>query len=117
MPGSQFGFRRGCSCDEILSILHSFLCSENIHDRVPGALFSDVEEAYDKVLSDVLIDKLARLKILGTIIQFVHNLVYSRTLFINFKSIDVVRQVSRGLSQGCVLSPLLYSVYVFRICL
>lgn len=69
-----------------------------------------MEGAYDNVLSDILMVKLMGLKVPGRIIQFIHNLVYSRTLFINFKNIDVVRQVSRGLPQGCVLSPLLYSI-------
>jgi len=48
-PESQFGFRKGRSCEDCLSLLNleihkSFFCKGNL-----GALFLDIKAAYDNV--------------------------------------------------------------------
>ncbi|RLU15775.1 hypothetical protein DMN91_011531 [Ooceraea biroi] len=57
----------------------------------------------------------SKLKVLGfpkNTLNFIYNLIHFRTVHIRFDSVDEIRHVFKGLPQGCVLSPLLYMLYV-----
>lgn len=112
LPGSQFRFRRDKSCADNLAILHAAICDAKMHKITTAAVFLDVEGAYDNVLSDILIVKIQSLGLPNMYVKFIYNLVYSRVLRFNLEGNDLNRYVYRGLPQGSVLSPLLYTLYV-----
>lgn len=58
IPGSYFGFRKGKSCADNLSILYGEIINASIKDRGTTAVFLDVKAAYENVLPDILNEKL-----------------------------------------------------------
>lgn len=115
LPNSQFGFRCGRSCLDNLAILTSDIQANWYKNRNTCAIFLDIKGAYDSVLSDILVKQLQRLQIPAPFIQFVYNLVSCREVYYRFNEINCVRTAHKGLPQGCVLSPLLYSLYVLNL--
>lgn len=76
------------------------------------ALFVDVTAAYDNVDLNIMIDQLKEIDCPSSIIRFVY--IWSRiryTQFVSSEEQTVERKVYRGLPQGAVLSPILYSLY------
>lgn len=63
-------------------------------------------------LWDILIQKLNDLGIPYPYITFIYNLISNRVVHYRYNDIDSIRIVDRGLPQGCVLSPTLYTIYV-----
>lgn len=82
------------------------------NNRNTFAVFLDIRGAYDNVLWDILISKLIDMKLSPLFIKFIFNLISFREVQFKFDDIDAVRHVYKGLPQGCVLSPTLYSIYV-----
>ena len=111
---SQFGFRRGRSTLDNLSIFSTDVrLSFCKNESVIGA-FLDVSSAFDNVLIPILKQKLQVINSPRKISQFICNMLNDR--FIHLKtdneSINAARSVFRGLPQGSVLSPLLFNIYV-----
>ncbi|XP_039310407.1 uncharacterized protein LOC113005859 [Solenopsis invicta] len=112
LPNSQAGFRSGRSCADNIAILHSDICNNWNNKKNTYALFFDIKGAYDNVLWDILVYKLIQLKLPPTFIKFIFNLTSSRIVQFKYDDIDLIRHTQRGLPQGSVLSPILYSIYV-----
>lgn len=112
LPNSQSGFRNKRSCLNNLLILTSDTLCKWHDDMNTGTIFLDIKGAYDNILNDILIGKLLKLGIQKSFVKFIHNLISDREVHFCFNEIDEIRSVNRGLPQGCVLSPILYSIYV-----
>lgn len=112
LPFTQFGFRRGKSCLDNLSILHSIIFKSFQEKKATSVLFLDIQSAYDNVLSKVLLDKLSHLGLPPKFLAFVSNMTSCRQIVCRYGDLDVSRVVYRGLPQDSVLSPTLYNLYV-----
>lgn len=112
LPSSQYGFRNGKSCTDNLTYFHSDIQLGFEKHESTAAIFLDVQGAYDNVLWEILIPKLKSIGLPQMILQFVYNLIHKRIITMRYESIDEIRTVFKGLPQGCVLSPILYSLYV-----
>ncbi|KAL0114823.1 hypothetical protein PUN28_011868 [Cardiocondyla obscurior] len=115
IPASQFGFRNKKSCADNVSILHSEISNGSENSKATAALFLDIQGAYDNVLCDFLVHRLKQLSIPPLILQFMFNLINKRIVNVNFGSFNEVLTIYKGLPQGCVLSPILYSLYVSKL--
>ena len=112
LPNSQSGFRQNRSCMDNIAILYSDIYESWLNNKKTFALFLDINSAYDNVLWDILIDKLVALKLPPTFIKFIYNLTSVREVHFKYDDLDFIRYAYKGLPQGCVLSPSLYSIYV-----
>jgi hypothetical protein len=80
------------------------------NNKVVEAVFLDVKAAYDNVLVNILVEKLAEINIQKLMLRLIYSVISERHLSIKFDTIDVIRRVTYGLTQGSVLSPLLHNV-------
>jgi len=110
--GSQYGFRMNRSSTDSLALLVTEIGKQFYKKSHLAALFLDIKGVYDNVLPEVLINKLIELKIPNSIIFFIYNLVSERHVhFINCPG-NISRPTCKGLPQGSVLSPTLFTIYI-----
>lgn len=109
---SQYGFRKGFSTLDSLSHITTDIRSAFIKKESVFAVFLDITAAYDNVLLPVLRKKLLQLSIPERFVRFISNMLMDRKILVKNQGIlSPPRSVFKGLPQGSVLSPLLYSLY------
>ncbi|KAL7286421.1 hypothetical protein TKK_0019370 [Trichogramma kaykai] len=113
LPRSQHGFRKGFSCSDNLTGLLLRAEEALSTGREVSTAFLDVEGAFDKVNIDILIDSLSRLGCSSCPLKFIKFITHER--IIHTTNNDTTRRSYKGVPQGSVLSPLLYSIYVASI--
>ncbi|XP_015111524.1 uncharacterized protein LOC107037477 [Diachasma alloeum] len=111
---SQTGFRKGVSCHNNLANLCFIINEALAHQQHALAAFLDVKGAFDNVNPQILLDKLAELGCSQKVAKFIQFLTYKRFIQ-TVNQEDQPRLVYKGVPQGGVLSPLLYSLYVSEI--
>ena len=109
----QAGFRRGRGC-----IDHAFVLKTAIDDTLARgdgllAAFLDIKKAYDSVWRDALWCKLYERGVRGKLWRMLRALYSSveATVRVN-DAHSAPFQLANGLRQGCVLSPLLFNVFI-----
>lgn len=77
----------------------------------------DLSNAYDKVNIPMLLNKMVTYGIPNKYINYCYNLLINRELKFTTGNgtVNITRVTNRGLPQGCVLSPLLFSIYIAHI--
>ena len=115
LPESQTGFRKGQSTiDNLINLtLNVEKAFSNKKDHL--AVFLDVNGAFDNVNVDILLQQLATIGCPFKLIKFIKFLTHERLIF-NETNSEQIRLVFKGVPQGGVLSPLLYNIYVSKIC-
>lgn len=77
-------------------------------------VFLDIASAYDNVLLPMLRQKMLQLNIPERMVNFIFNALSDRSILVSSQNSTLPpRRVWKGLPQGSVLSPLLYSVYTY----
>ena len=108
----QSGFRKGyCTKDHILRF------SQNIQNNFnknlyTGAVMFDMEKAFDKVWHNGLLYKLNQLDLPKYIVYWIQQFITERSFFIQINdSVSYKYKIEAGVPQGCILSPILFSIY------
>jgi len=112
LPVSQYGFKAKRSCHDNLAIISAKILANSYENKERCALFLDIQGAYDNVVCDIMIHKLTQLNLPKIFIYFIYNLISNREVQFRFNEIDRLEIINKGLPQGSILSPLLYSLYV-----
>ena len=74
--------------------------------------FIDYEKAFDKVKHSDLIEILQNLNLDGKDVRIINNLYWSQQAAVNIdNNLTPWIEIERGVRQGCVLSPDLFSIY------
>ncbi len=78
----------------------------------PGNLFVDLSSAFNIIIPDTLQNKLTQLSVPTSICQWITSFLTDRQQAVKLgKFSSGTRTISTGAHQGCVLSPLLFSLY------
>jgi hypothetical protein len=110
---SQNGFRRGRSCQDHIATLTSIIDTRKMSRKSTYTAFVDFSKAYDRINRHKLFN---RMKYIGLPQKF---LLVLQSLYQNVKCSVRVNgclsdwfPVSIGLKQGCILSPILFNLYL-----
>lgn len=112
----QNGFRKGRSCAENLTQLVTDIRIGHYKEENTLAAFLDVSSACDNVLYTPMINKLIEEGCPHLITKYVETWMSERKIkFIIDNETIETRHTYKGLSQGGVLSPILYDIYTNKI--
>lgn len=116
MGESQFGFKEGMGTREALLCIQVLI--QNCRDVQKDVFicFIDYEKAFDTVQHDKLMNTLRDIGVEEKEIRCIQNLYWNQTarIEVNGELTDEIA-ISKGVRQGCILSPLLFNIYSQRI--
>jgi hypothetical protein len=77
------------------------------------AVFLDIEKAFDTTWHPGLLYKLSKLHFPATLIRIIKSYLSNRKFKVSVESeLSTSREIQAGVSQGSVLAPILYSLYI-----
>ncbi len=110
----QFAHRANRSVDDAVSMgLHFILQYLDRPGTYVRILFVDFSSAFNTIILDTLQNKLTQLSVPTSICQWINSFLTDRQQLVRLgKYTSSTRTISSGAPQGCVLSPLLFSLYM-----
>ena len=112
----QGGFRKGRGGADNIFVLHTLLWKARAKNQSAHLAFLDISKAYDSVNREVLWAKLTKLGISGKFLNMLKSMYSGDSVDCNVNG-TTTRCIywTRGLRQGCSLSPLLFNIYISSI--
>ena len=109
----QNGFRTGRSCIDHLHSLVTILDTRLKTRRNTFTAFVDFEKAYDRINRNLLWNKLEALGLNGYVMNTLKSLYDNVSCCVQINGAKSEWfDVNMGLKQGCILSPLLFNLYI-----
>ena len=109
----QFAYRSGRSVEDAILLL-----LDNLYEHldkpkcIVRTLFLDFSSAFNTIKPAILIDRLRELKINNNIISWIFQFLTNRTQYVKFQNFVSDSIITfTGSPQGCVLSPVLFTIY------
>ncbi len=109
----QFAYRANRSVDDAVNMgLHFTLQHLDRPGTYVRILFVDFSSAFNTIILDTLQNKLTQLSVPTSVCQWINSFLTDRQQLVRLgKYTSSTRTISTGAPQGCVLSPLLFSLY------
>ncbi|KAK3505641.1 hypothetical protein QTP70_021285, partial [Hemibagrus guttatus] len=109
----QFAYRANRSVDDAVNMALHFILQ---HLDFPGSyariLFVDFSSAFNTIIPALLRDKLFQLNVPDSMCSWITDFLTDRRQFVRLGThVSDLQLISTGSPQGCVLSPLLFSLY------
>ncbi|KAK3505634.1 hypothetical protein QTP70_021029 [Hemibagrus guttatus] len=109
----QFAYRANRSVDDAVNMALHFILQ---HLDSPGSyariLFVDFSSAFNTIIPALLRDKLFQLNVPDSMCSWITDFLTDRRQFMRLGThVSDLQHISTGSPQGCVLSPLLFSLY------
>lgn len=114
IPAQQFGFRTGHNTTlSLCKVIQDILQGYN-KKQCTVMLLLDIEKAFDTVWHNGLIYKLKTLcKLPDYIISLIRSYIFNRHIVVRVgNELSSPKQISAGVPQGSIISPLLYNLYI-----
>ncbi|KAK3530776.1 hypothetical protein QTP70_001576 [Hemibagrus guttatus] len=109
----QFAYRANSSVDDAVNMgMHYILQHLDRPGNYARILFVDLSSAFNTIIPDLLQTKLMEISVPTTICQWITNFLTDRQQQVRLgKLTSGSLTIGTGAPQGCVLSPLLFSLY------
>ena len=109
---TQFGFRKGCGTREAIAVMR-ILCERRLEfNEELFICFVDFEKAFDRVRWTKLLEILEKIGVDWRDRRLIRNLYMKQTAVVRTENGNSEpADIGRGVRQGCLLSPLLFSIY------
>ncbi|TWW59225.1 Transposable element [Takifugu flavidus] len=109
----QFAYRANRSVDDAVNLaLHSILQHLDSPGTYARILFVDFSSAFNTIRPALLQDKLSQLSVPDSLCRWITHFLTDRRQYVRLgKTVSDSVSISTGSPQGCVLSPLLFSLY------
>ena len=110
----QFGFKKNTSTEHAILQLINDNTDAFAHGKVTLGVFIDLSKAFDTVNHAIPLQKLECYGITGSTRKWFESCLKNRTQFISFgnECNTQPRKIICGVSQGSILGPLLFLIYV-----
>ena len=113
LPMSQHGFRRFRSTSSALLNLTNELASSKANGDWSATTFVDLSSAFDCIQHDILLEKLEILGFTSGAVAWMKSFLIKRKQRVKVSdSLSDELQTIWGVPQGCVLSPLIFIIYI-----
>ncbi|GFX40433.1 probable RNA-directed DNA polymerase from transposon BS [Trichonephila clavipes] len=110
---NQFGFTKQLSTYNPLLRLTEKISSGFQRGRTTGAVFLDIQKAFDRVWIDGLIYKLITYNFPPAIIHILYSYLTNRKYKVRVNdTLSITHRVNIGVTQGSLLGPVLFNIYV-----
>ena len=109
----QYGFRSERSTTDCVFLILAVIREERQNHRTISIAFCDLAKAYDSVWRELLYNKLSRIGFGGRVVSLIRSMYYNdniRLLLPGWLSDPL--WFTKGVKQGCLLSPMLFALYV-----
>ncbi|CAL9696240.1 unnamed protein product [Knipowitschia caucasica] len=109
----QFAYRANRSVDDAINLaLHHILQHLDSPGTYARVLFVDFSSAFNTILPSLLQDKLSQLNVPDSTCRWITDFLTDRKQRVRLgKNVSDSRIINPGAPQGCVFSPLLFSLY------
>ena len=109
----QYGFRKGKSTSDCVFMLLAAIRKAKKKRQVLTIAFCDIAKAYDSVNRELLYTKLDSIGFGGKIKRLIQSMYYNDSVQVKIGTgLSSPLWFTRGVKQGCVLSPLLFALYI-----
>ena len=113
LGAAQYGFRRQRSTTDCVFLLLAAIRRAKRNHRSLSIAFCDLAKAYDSVCRELLYTKLINVGFGGKVVRLIRSMYYNDNIQVNLMSgLSPPIWFTKGVKQGCCLSPLLFSLYI-----
>ena len=109
----QYGFRTGRSTSDCVLIILAAVRKAKAKNHAVSLAFCDIAKAYDSVDRELLYCKLDAVGFGGRVKSLIQSMYYNDCVRVRLgNGLSSPLWFTKGVKQGCVLSPLLFALYV-----